>query len=122
MLGLDARRGKEAALEREHCLFVSLIRGHSLRGKPAPVNPCGVFKSLQLSYKRPRSFCVQFDMTSNQRFFSALIVMATVIAFALAHAQVASPNRPGSSWVKSRAGQLVFFAVLEGLYRDGVSN
>jgi hypothetical protein len=31
-------------------------------------------------------------------------------------------NNPRVDWPKSRASQLVFFAVLEGLYRDGVAN
>jgi hypothetical protein len=32
------------------------------------------------------------------------------------------PAAAQNTWVESRASQLVFFAVLEGLYRDGVSN
>jgi len=36
----------------------------------------------------------------------------------------ASPTNPGPAkmWPETRASQLVFFAVLEGLYRDGVTN
>jgi len=41
---------------------------------------------------------------------------------ALRSAGGATTNNANTSWTQSRASQLVFFAVLEGLYRDGVKN
>lgn len=41
---------------------------------------------------------------------------------ALRSGGAATTNEAHTSWTQSRASQLVFFAVLEGLYRDGVTN
>src|SRR5215467_14071305 len=54
------------------------------------------------------------------------VLLATVtlgiIALRLGGAGTPAVNHASGTWVNSRASQLVFFAVLEGLYRDGVSN
>ena len=43
-------------------------------------------------------------------------------AFALVGAENRPTNNPPRNWPESRSSQLIFFAVLEGLYRDGVPN
>lgn len=53
---------------------------------------------------------------------AAVAVIATVTVSRLGGAETPSSNNVPKMWVQTRAGQLVFFAVLEGLYRDGVSN
>ena len=62
---------------------------------------------------------------SKNRFLFALVI-ATAIAGAAALGLRSAETPPGSnapkSWPKTRAGQLIFFAVVEGLYRDGVAN
>src|SRR4051812_19071341 len=50
-----------------------------------------------------------------------LTTVACVIAFSLGGAATTTRRATGS-WPDSQTSQLVFFAVLEGLYRDGVSN
>lgn len=54
-----------------------------------------------------------------------LALAVLVIGFTSLTLGIAASPRPDSpkvAWPHSRATQLVFFAVLEGLYRDGVSN
>jgi hypothetical protein len=54
--------------------------------------------------------------------FLALVAFASFMALSPGNAgNGPGDNRP-RSWTESRASQLVFFAVLEGLYRDGVKN
>ncbi len=55
-------------------------------------------------------------------FFLFLALGVSVVAFRLGGAGTAPPHTVYRSWPESRASQLVFFSVLEGLYRDGVSN
>jgi hypothetical protein len=52
----------------------------------------------------------------------ATAAIMTVVALSVDGA--ASPTNPSApiDWPQTRASQLVFFAVLEGLYRDGVTN
>lgn len=52
----------------------------------------------------------------------AATAIATVVALSVGGAD--TPSRPDAQkmWSDTRAGQLIFFAVLEGLYRDGVTN
>lgn len=52
----------------------------------------------------------------------AATALVTVVALRVGGA--ASPSIPSASksWPETRASQLVFFAVLEGLYRDGLTN
>src|SRR6266496_3203022 len=52
----------------------------------------------------------------------SLIMLVSVLALGLAGAGTPSSNNAQTPWTQSRASQLVFFAVLEGLYRDGLSN
>jgi hypothetical protein len=52
--------------------------------------------------------------------FPGLLGTASLLAFTLMGPPSAA--RASESWPQSRASQLVFCAVLEGLYRDGVSN
>jgi len=49
-------------------------------------------------------------------------VIVTVVASSLGGEETSSTGNTSKMWTETRAGQLVFFAVLEGLYRDGVSN
>jgi len=49
-------------------------------------------------------------------------IVSSAILLTLVAADRPAPNRVRTSWPESRATQLVFFAVLEGLYRDGVGN
>jgi hypothetical protein len=58
----------------------------------------------------------------NLLIFVLLGSVAGVVAWSLRGAETPRTNNVHVSWVQSRASQLVFFAVLEGLYRDGVSN
>src|SRR2546427_11886559 len=58
----------------------------------------------------------------NLSIFLLLATVAGVIAWSLQGAGPPRTNNVHVPWVQSRASQLVFFAVLEGLYRDGVSN
>jgi len=55
-----------------------------------------------------------------------VLVVATAIATVVVLNMGGAASPPNSSapkvWPETRAGQLVFFAVLEGLYRDGVTN
>jgi hypothetical protein len=50
-----------------------------------------------------------------------LTMIVSVIALTLGAGTPPTTNAQ-TPWVQSRASQLVFFAVLEGLYRDGLSN
>jgi hypothetical protein len=61
---------------------------------------------------------------SRNRYPSFLLLTAVVGIFALALWGQVTPrvNATHGTWAQSRASQLVLFAVLEGLYRDGVSN
>src|SRR5437660_7208174 len=64
-------------------------------------------------------------MIKSRKNLSISLLLATVAGFIAWSLQGAGPPRPNNvhvSWVQSRASQLVFFAVLEGPYRDGVSN
>ena len=54
--------------------------------------------------------------------FLATFVIVSTVAITLGGAGNTSTNNGPIIWTKSRASQLVFFAVLEGLYRDGVKN
>jgi hypothetical protein len=51
-----------------------------------------------------------------------LTIISSAILLPLRAADQPPANRVQIAWPESRASQLVFFAVLEGLYRDGVSN
>jgi len=64
-------------------------------------------------------------MIESRKNLSVFLLLATVAGFIAWSLQGAGPSRTNDvhvSWVQSRASQLVFFAVLEGLYRDGISN
>ena len=54
--------------------------------------------------------------------FLLITLISSAILLTLMAADRSAQNRVRTSWPESRATQLVFFAVLEGLYRDGVSN
>ena len=80
---------------------------------------------LQSFYQRSRCFAVQWDMTKikshkNHFVFLLSIMAASLVALTLGGAGTAATNNNHESWMQSRASQLVFFAVLEGLYRDGI--
>src|SRR6266496_5228042 len=64
---------------------------------------------------------ITFD---KNRFASLLLTaMVSVVALTLIQGAGTPPtNKVRQEWTKTRASQLVFFAVLEGLYRDGASN
>jgi hypothetical protein len=51
-----------------------------------------------------------------------LVAIAGAAAFKLCIAGTDTPIGARGTWAQSQASQLVFFAVLEGLYRDGVTN
>src|SRR5436190_20481243 len=51
-----------------------------------------------------------------------LATIAVAVVWRLHGAENSPTNNPHAPWFQTRASQLVFFAVLEGLYRDGVSN
>jgi hypothetical protein len=51
-----------------------------------------------------------------------LTIISSAILLTLMAADRPAANHAPTSWPESRASQLLFFAVLEGLYRDGVSN
>ena len=61
---------------------------------------------------------------SFKKYVPALLLAVAVCAIALklAGAGTAPASNTPTYWPESRASQLVFFAVLEGLYRDGVHN
>src|SRR5437764_8609195 len=65
---------------------------------------------------------ITFKSRTNIFFFLLLAALAGAIALRLDGAGTASTTPDHKSWPASRASQLVFFAVLEGLYRDGVRN
>ena len=50
------------------------------------------------------------------------IVLSTALELRAADVTQSHPPAARGTWVESRASQIVFFAVLEGLYRDGVTN
>jgi len=52
----------------------------------------------------------------------AATAIVTVVALSVGGAGTPSNTSAPKSWPETRAGQLIFFAVLEGLYRDGVTN
>lgn len=52
----------------------------------------------------------------------ALAAIITVVALRVGGAASPSISSASKSWPETRVSQLVFFAVLEGLYRDGVTN
>jgi hypothetical protein len=64
--------------------------------------------------------------TSGKRLVTLLALTALTTLTALTLGGVGSsrphPSASQNTWVQSEASQLVFFAVLEGLYRDGVMN
>ena len=51
-----------------------------------------------------------------------LVLVFGFIAVIWARPSTGRDRASSNSWTESRASQLIFFAVLEGLYRDGVSN
>jgi hypothetical protein len=51
-----------------------------------------------------------------------LVTIAGAAAFKLGIAGTSAPIGARGTWAQSQASQLVFFAVLKGLYRDGVGN
>ncbi|HWX21720.1 MAG TPA: hypothetical protein VN578_17585 [Candidatus Binatia bacterium] len=63
-----------------------------------------------------------FKSPKNRFLFLVSTSIAGVIALTLVDARTQPTNNPNAPWTQSRASQLVFFAVLEGLYRDGVAN
>ena len=74
-------------------------------------------------------FCHNRNMTTTTSFknrflllFVATVAVATVVALRLGGAENTSVNGPPKLWNETRVGPLVFFAVLEGLYRDGVKD
>lgn len=52
----------------------------------------------------------------------ALAAIITVVALRVGGAASPSISSASKSWPETRVSQLVFFAVLEGLYRDGVTD
>ena len=60
----------------------------------------------------------------NRLVLSLVCIAATVGVVALRVGGAGSPSRTDTpqDWPQTRAGQVIFFAVLEGLYRDGVAN
>lgn len=64
--------------------------------------------------------------SSKNRFLLLLVataVVVSVVALRLGGAgNTSTANNARGDWPQSRASQLVFFAVLEGLYRDGAKN
>jgi hypothetical protein len=56
------------------------------------------------------------------RFSVLLVVVIAFLAVVWARAGTVRTPASSNSWTESPASQLIFFAVLEGLYRDGVSN
>jgi hypothetical protein len=54
--------------------------------------------------------------------FVATAALVTVVALSVGGAGTPATSGAAKAWPHTRAGQLVFFAVLEGLYRDGVTN
>src|SRR5947207_11898373 len=55
--------------------------------------------------------------------FLLISLLSGALAFKLGGAATsAHTSAARGTWAESRTSQLVFFAVLEGLYRDGVSN
>jgi hypothetical protein len=60
----------------------------------------------------------------NRLLLSLVATAAIMTVVVLIVDGAASPTNPSASksWPETRASQLVFFAVLEGLYRDGVTN
>ena len=63
--------------------------------------------------------------SSKNRYISLLVVAAAIVSVAalnLDSAETPPASNARQSWPKTRVGQLIFFAVLEGLYRDGVTN
>jgi hypothetical protein len=53
---------------------------------------------------------------------AAVTAIATVVALSVGGADTPSRTSAPKMWTETSAGQLIFFAVLEGLYRDGVTN
>jgi len=63
------------------------------------------------------------NSVSKNCFFAALLTFtACLMVMKLGGAETTPGSKAPKSWTNSRASQIVFFAVLEGLYRDGVSN
>jgi hypothetical protein len=54
--------------------------------------------------------------------FLLITIISSTMLLRLVGANQPPANRVRTSWPESRATQLAFFAVLEGLYRDGVGN
>ncbi|PWU10591.1 MAG: hypothetical protein C5B50_25320 [Verrucomicrobia bacterium] len=63
-------------------------------------------------------------MNRSYNTFTSLSLIALSLASAIVSSALAAEpaRRTPHSWPGTRASQLVFFAVLEGLYRDGVTN
>jgi hypothetical protein len=63
--------------------------------------------------------------SSKNRFFCLVGITATIVSIAASKLGGAGNPPAGNApklWTETGAGQLVFFAVLEGLYRDGVKD
>src|SRR2546429_752891 len=63
---------------------------------------------------------IKFRKVWSISFFLGAMLSAAVVS--VVGEGVAPTSHVQQPWTQSRASQLVFFAVLEGLYRDGVSN
>lgn len=63
---------------------------------------------------------------ASQRRVLLLSIIATLLVsvavFSLRGVETPGASKPYKFWTEARASQLIFFAVLEGLYRDGVTN
>src|SRR4029077_3675969 len=60
--------------------------------------------------------------TQKRSFILGRCLVAALVALKLVHAETTPAHPANRGWPQSRGSQLVFFAVLEGLYRDGVAN
>jgi len=88
--------------------------------------PLGFYNSFTAN---PVVACHNEVMTTTKstryRLFRSLVATAAIVSVAaltLGGAGTPSGNNPPKLWNEMSAGQLVFFAVLEGLYHDGVKN
>lgn len=68
---------------------------------------------------------MKIPQSSQRRFLFSLVattLLVSVAVLSLRGVEKPAVNKPYKFWPEARASQLIFFAVLEGLYRDGVTN
>jgi hypothetical protein len=103
-----------------HLLHPAFCRSKFVKYRPGPANPYISFTTLLQTGRR---FFDHIASMKPNHFLTTHILFSLLLALMVGGAALTASGGTGPrAWVDSRVSQLVFFAVLEGLYRDGVKN